>query len=211
MTVTPEILLQAYCSGVFPMAEHRNDPEIFWVDPKRRGVFPIDGFHVSRSLAKRLRRGDCRATLNHDFGRVVQACAQRPETWISREIFDLYSALHSMGYAHSLEVWRGDDLAGGIYGVAIGGAFFGESMFSHQTDGSKLALAWLIDLLKRTGFSLFDTQFLTDHLASLGAVEISRASYHAQLATALSVSADITAHPVAASGHEVVHRSTQIS
>lgn len=193
------------------MAEHRDDPEIFWVDPKRRGVFPLDGFHISRSLAKRLQRGGFRATLNRDFATVVRACADRPETWISEEIFNLYSALHHMGYAHSLEVWQGDRLAGGVYGVAIGGAFFGESMFSHQTDGSKLALAWLIDLLRRTGFVLFDTQFLTDHLASLGAIEISRADYRAQLAEALHVPADITAHPVAATGQGVVQRSTQTS
>ncbi len=194
------------------MSEHRNDPELFWVDPRMRGVFPLDGFHISRSLAKRLRRNDYQVTLNRDFGAVLDGCADRQETWISNEIRTLYTELHDMGFAHSLEVWMDDDLAGGVYGVCIGRAFCGESMFSTRRDGSKIALAWLVDLLNRCGFSLFDTQFLTPHLASLGAKEISRDAYRANLEQALQGgSADILSLPLAASGQDVVHRITQTS
>lgn len=211
MTVTPELLLQAYRAGVFPMAEHRDDPEVFWVDPRKRGVFPLDGFHISRSLAKTLRRDAYRVTLNTAFGDVIDACADRSETWINHEIRALYEALHHMGHAHSLEVWSGTRLIGGVYGVSVGGAFCGESMFSRERDASKIALAWLVDLLRRTGFVLFDTQFLTNHLASLGAIEITRSEYRAQLAKALQVSADITSAPLASSSQEIVQRNTQTS
>lgn len=211
MTVTPELLLQAYRAGVFPMAEHRDDPEMFWVDPRKRGVFPLDGFRISRSLAKTLRRDAYRVTLNTAFGDVIDACADRSETWINHDIRVLYEELHHQGHAHSLEVWADDRLIGGVYGVAVGGAFCGESMFSRQRDASKIALAWLVDLLRRTGFVLFDTQFLTHHLASLGAIEITRAEYRAHLAQALQITADITSAPLAASGHDVVQRNTQTS
>jgi leucyl/phenylalanyl-tRNA--protein transferase len=211
MTVTPELLLQAYRVGVFPMAEHRDDPEMFWVDPRRRGVFPLDGFHISRSLAKTLRRDAYEVTLNAAFGDVIDACADRSETWINQDIRMLYTDLHDMGHAHSIEVWMQDRLVGGVYGVAVGGAFCGESMFSRERDASKIALAWLVDLLRRTGFVLFDTQFLTHHLASLGAIEITRAEYRAHLAQALLVDADITRAPLAASGQDVVQRNTQTS
>ncbi|MCI5112558.1 MAG: leucyl/phenylalanyl-tRNA--protein transferase [Marivita sp.] len=211
MTVTPELLLQAYRVGVFPMAEHRDDPEMFWVDPRRRGVFPLDGFHISRSLAKTLRREAYEVTLNAAFGDVIDACADRSETWINQDIRMLYTDLHDMGHAHSIEVWMQDRLVGGVYGVAVGGAFCGESMFSRERDASKIALAWLVDLLRRTGFVLFDTQFLTHHLASLGAIEITRAEYRAHLAQALLVNADITRAPLAASGQDVVQRNTQTS
>lgn len=211
MTVTPELLLQAYRAGVFPMAEHRDDPEMFWVDPRKRGVFPLDGFRISRSLAKTLRRDAYRVTLNTAFGDVIDACADRSETWINHDIRVLYEELHHQGHAHSLEVWSDDRLIGGVYGVAVGGAFCGESMFSRQRDASKIALAWLVDLLRRTGFVLFDTQFLTHHLASLGAIEITRAEYRAHLAQALQITADITSAPLAASGQDVVQRNTQTS
>jgi leucyl/phenylalanyl-tRNA--protein transferase len=211
MTVTPELLLQAYRAGVFPMAEHRDDPEMFWVDPRKRGVFPLDGFRISRSLAKTLRRDAYRVTLNTAFGDVIDACADRSETWINHDIRVLYEELHHQGHAHSLEVWADDRLIGGVYGVAVGGAFCGESMFSRQRDASKIALAWLVDLLRRTGFVLFDTQFLTHHLASLGAIEITRAEYRAHLAQALQITADITSAPLAASGQDVVQRNTQTS
>ncbi|QPM89088.1 leucyl/phenylalanyl-tRNA--protein transferase [Pseudooceanicola algae] len=192
--VTPELLLQAYMSGIFPMAEGRDDPGLFWVDPRRRGVFPLDGFRISRSLARRLRRPDYRVTINQDFTGVLEGCADRDETWINDEISELYQALFAMGHAHSLEVRNSEDrLIGGVYGVTLGRAFFGESMFSRARDGSKIALAWLVDRLRQTGFGLFDTQFLTDHLASLGAVEITRADYHAQLAEALTARAEFTA------------------
>ncbi|MBE0452584.1 leucyl/phenylalanyl-tRNA--protein transferase [Roseovarius autotrophicus] len=207
----PELLLRAYAGGVFPMAEHRDDAEVFWVDPKRRGVLPLDGFHVSRSLARRMRRGGYRVTLDADFKGVIDACADRMDTWISAPIRAAYLALHARGHAHSLEVWEQDALAGGVYGVTLGRAFFGESMFSRRTDASKLALAHLVDHLRRCGFTLFDTQFLTDHLASLGAIEISRAAYHARLAKALSGAADIHALPLERDPVQVVQRSTQIS
>lgn len=211
MTVTPDLLLQAYRAGVFPMAEHRDDPEVFWVDPRKRGVFPLDGFRISRSLAKTLKRDAYRVTLNTAFGDVIDSCADRSETWINHEIRTLYEELHYKGHAHSIEVWMQDRLVGGVYGVAVGGAFCGESMFSRERDTSKIALAWLIDLLRRTGFVLFDTQFLTHHLASLGAVEITRAEYRRYLAQALQVPADITNARLAASGQDVVQRSTHTS
>ncbi len=208
--LTPEILLHGYAMGIFPMAEHRDDPEIFWVDPRRRGVMPLDGFHLSRSLARAMRRTHFTNSINRDFDAVVAACADRAETWINGEIAALYGALHRAGHAHSFEVWDGEELAGGVYGVTLGRAFFGESMFSRRTNGSKMALAALVDRLNRAGFTLFDTQFLTDHLASLGAVEISRAAYHAQLEDAKSGYADFTA-PALASLQDVVQRMTQTS
>jgi leucyl/phenylalanyl-tRNA--protein transferase len=179
-------LLQAYAMGVFPMAEGRDDPAIHWVDPRRRGIFPLDGFHVSRSLARRIRRGGYEVRIDTAFAEVVDACADRAETWINPTIRALYLDLHAMGQAHSLEIWSEDRLIGGVYGVVLGAAFFGESMFSRETDASKLALAHLVAHLRAGGFTLFDTQFLTPHLASLGAVEISRADYHLRLAKALS-------------------------
>lgn len=183
--ITPDILLRAYAAGIFPMAESRDDPSIHWIDPKRRGVIPLDRFHISRSLRRRLLRADYAIRTDSDFAGVVQGCAGRDETWINDDIFSLYLALHRAGYAHSLEVWDADALIGGVYGVALGAAFFGESMFSRRRDASKLALAWLVDRLRAGGFMLFDTQFLTAHLASLGAVEISRAEYRTLLAAAL--------------------------
>lgn len=171
--------------GVFPMAESRDATEIHWVDPRRRGVFPLERFHISRSLARTIRRGGFTITTDEDFDGVVRACADRPETWINAEIFHLYSALHKMGHAHSLEVRAEGALVGGVYGVTIGAAFFGESMFSRKVDASKIALAYLCHRLKAGGFRLFDTQFLTPHLASLGAVEISRLEYHRRLRAAL--------------------------
>lgn len=211
MTVTPELLLQAYRVGVFPMAEHRHDPEMFWVDPRKRGVFPLDRFHISRSLARALRRDGYRVTLNTAFTEVIDACADRSETWINQEIRVLYETLHRQGHAHSIEVWMEDRLVGGVYGVTVGAAFCGESMFSRERDASKIALAWLVDLLRRAGFILFDTQFLTHHLASLGAIEITRAEYRAHLAQALQLEADLTRVPLAASGQDVVQRNTQTS
>ena len=183
--ITPDILLRAYAAGIFPMAESRDDPSIHWIDPKRRGIIPLNRFHISRSLRRRLLHSDYAIRTDSDFSGVVRGCAGRDETWINDDIFSLYLALHRAGYAHSLEVWDADALIGGVYGVALGAAFFGESMFSRRRDASKVALAWLVDRLRAGGFTLFDTQFLTAHLASLGAVEISRAEYRAQLAAAL--------------------------
>lgn len=174
------------------MAESRDDENIHWVDPRRRGIFPLDGFHISRSLARSIRRDDYQIAINRDFFGVVSGCADRDETWINDEIFALYAALHQRGFAHSLEVWSDDHLIGGVYGVAIGAAFFGESMFSRRTDASKIALAYLVHRLNAGGFTLLDTQFLTPHLASLGAIEISRGEYHRRLAAAVTRRATFT-------------------
>ncbi len=184
-TITPEILLRAYAMGIFPMAESREDPVIHWVDPRRRGIFPLDSFHISRSLRRALLKDDYRVTVDSDFGGVVQGCADREETWINAEIFALYETLHRAGFAHSVEVRDDSGLIGGVYGVVLGSAFFGESMFSRRKDASKIALAWLVHRLRAGGFTLFDTQFLTPHLASLGAVEIRRGDYHQRLRDAL--------------------------
>ena len=208
--VTPELLLHGYSIGIFPMAEHRDDPEIFWVDPRRRGVFPLDGFHISRSLSRAMRRTRFTITTNTAFNDVVTGCADRADTWINAEIFSLYAQLHALGHAHALEVWEDDKLVGGVYGVTLGRAFFGESMFSRRDNASKIALACLVDRLNRGGFTLFDTQFLTPHLASLGAQEITRAAYHARLEMALMKTADFTA-PAAANPQDVVQRMTQMS
>ncbi|MFY0623194.1 MAG: leucyl/phenylalanyl-tRNA--protein transferase [Pelagimonas sp.] len=211
MTLTTDLLLHAYEIGIFPMAEAQDDPEIFWVDPKHRGILPITKFHISRSLARQLRRNEYQVTLNREFAGVIDACADRDETWINAEIRRLYLELHAKGRAHSLEVWMNGALAGGVYGVTVGAAFCGESMFSRQTGGSKIALAWICDLLARTGFTLFDTQFLTPHLASLGAVEIPRDDYHQRLEEALELPADILSAPLAHCGQDVVQRNTQTS
>jgi leucyl/phenylalanyl-tRNA--protein transferase len=188
--ITPELLLHGYASGVFPMSDSVDDPEIYWVDPRQRGVFPLNKFHVSHSLARRIKRAPFKVTVNQSFNAVVRACANRAETWINAEIFDLYTQLHTMGFAHSIEVMDDKELVGGVYGVVLNGAFFGESMFSTRTDASKIALTYLVARLKFGGFCLFDTQFLTDHLASLGAVEISRADYRIELEKALQTDAD---------------------
>lgn len=183
--ITPELLLRAYTVGIFPMAEDRNDPEIFWVDPRKRGIMPLNGFHISRSLRRRIANGTYEVTLNVDFEGVLDGCAARPETWINGTIRSLYLDLHAMGRAHSIEVWKGNELIGGVYGVSIGTAFFGESMFSFATDASKVALAYLVDHLASSGYTVFDTQFLTDHLKTLGGQEISRDDYHTLLHDAL--------------------------
>lgn len=186
----PDTLLRAYAMGIFPMADGRDDPEIHWIDPRRRGILPLDGFHMSRSLSRRVRSGSYRVTADAAFDAVVAACADRSETWISHRIQRLYLQLHQQGQAHSIEVWDKDRLAGGVYGVTLGAAFFGESMFSRATDASKVALAFAVHRLRAGGFRLFDTQFLTPHLASLGGIEITRAEYHRRLAAAVAVRAD---------------------
>ncbi len=210
MSLSSELLLHGYSIGIFPMAEHRDDPELFWVDPKFRGVFPLDGFHISRSLARRIRKSGYSVTINQDFEGVVDGCADRADTWINPELRRLYSDLHKTGQANSLEVWDGAALIGGVYGIALGAAFFGESMFSRRTDASKIALAYLVDRLRRTGFHLFDTQFLTAHLASLGAIEIPRAEYHSELKQALDLSADFKAE-LTQTPQGVIQRITQTS
>ena len=191
--ITPELLLKAYASGIFPMAEAADDPQIFWVDPTERGILPLDGFHLPRSLRKVIRREAFTIRVDTAFAAVVDGCAEpapgREKTWINRQIRELYLALHREGFAHSVEYWEGDALAGGLYGVSINGAFFGESMFSRKTDASKVALAFLLERLIRGGYLLLDTQFITSHLERFGAVEIERDDYHDLLQQALSVAA----------------------
>lgn len=199
--LSPELVLQAYARGIFPMAEERNATEIFWVNPERRGVMPLDGFYRSRSLRKTLRSGRFDIRINSDFDGVLAGCADRDETWINREIVQIYRALHDASHAHSLEVFEADELVGGVYGVTLRGAFFGESMFSRVRDASKVALSHLVDHLNACGFTLFDTQFLTPHLASLGGIEISRASYLQALQDALKVEASFLRPQPTASDH----------
>ncbi|MGR3503367.1 leucyl/phenylalanyl-tRNA--protein transferase [Pseudaestuariivita sp.] len=208
--LTPDLLMHAYAAGVFPMAETRGAQDIFWVDPRRRGILPIGGFHISRSLARRMRRGGFDVTVDAAFTDVVAGCADREETWINAEIARVYTDLHLSGHAHSVEIWQDGALSGGVYGVAVGGAFCAESMFSRRTDASKIALAFLMDRLKRAGFVLCDTQFLTDHLSSLGGIEIARSVYKRHLAEALQLRPDFAA-PGPATSQEVVQRSTQTS
>ena len=202
--------MQGYANGIFPMAEHRDDPEIFWVDPQRRGVLPLEAFHLSRSLRRAMRQTTFDVRADTAFDAVVEGCADRIDTWINTEIRNLYSALHKRNQAHSLEIWDGDALVGGIYGVTLGAAFFGESMFSRRTNASKIALACLVDRLLEGGFLLFDTQFLTDHLASLRSIEVSRTTYHKALDEALVQPASFTAPPLR-SPQDVVQRMTQMS
>ena len=180
-SLTPEILLKAYASGVFPMAERRSDPNLFWVSPERRGILPLDKFHVSRRLGRTVRSDRFTVTFDRAFHQVIEACAApyegREESWINPEILSLYTALHAEGSAHSVECWRNGVLAGGLYGVKLGAAFFGESMFSVERDASKVALVHLVARLRVGGFRLLDAQFITAHLARFGAIEISRAHY----------------------------------
>ena len=181
----PRLLLQGYATGIFPMADSREADELFWVEPRNRAIIPLDRFHLSRSLRRTIRSGPFMATHDRDFAGVIAACADREETWINAELERAMIALHGSGHAHSIEVWDGDRLAGGLYGVKLGRAFFGESMFSRATDASKVALAWLVARLKVGNFTLLDCQFMTEHLASLGAVTIPREAYVALLSAAL--------------------------
>ena len=193
------MLLRAYSIGLFPMAEDADDEQLFWVDPEQRAIFPLEAFKVSRSLAKTIRSDGFEIRVDHDFGAVIDACAapaaDRESTWINKDIRRLYGELFDMGFVHTVECWREGQLVGGLYGVALRAAFFGESMFHHETDASKVALAHLIARLRHGGFQLLDTQFMTEHLASLGAVEITRDDYHAKLADALERTADFLAWP----------------
>ena len=187
--LSPELLLKAYAIGVFPMAEGRDDPRIVFVDPDRRGVLPLDEFHMPRSLKKTIKRGIFEVRCDTDFAGVLAGCAEstpkRKDTWINPEIERLYNQLYRLGFAHSVETWRDGKLVGGLYGVALGAAFFGESMFSRETDASKVALAALVERLRRGHFTLLDTQFLTEHLARFGAREIPRESYRRMLEEAI--------------------------
>lgn len=192
--LTPELLLRAYTTGLFPMGESRGNSDIVWVDPEWRGIIPLDGFHLPRRLRRTVRRAGLAVRVDTAFGRVMQSCAAprrgRRETWINDDILRAYAELHRAGFAHSVECWRGGALVGGLYGVAIAGAFFGESMFTLETDASKIALVHLVARLDRAGYRLLDTQFLTDHLVRFGAVEVTRQEYRRLLHEALAVEAE---------------------
>ncbi|MDQ0133696.1 leucyl/phenylalanyl-tRNA--protein transferase [Neorhizobium galegae] len=179
--ITPEILLRAYSIGLFPMAESADDPEIFWVEPEMRGILPLDAFHLSKSLAKAVRKTPLDIRFDTAFERVIALCAEpagdRPSTWINSTIRKLYIELHRMGHAHSVEAFEGNELVGGLYGVSLGSAFFGESMFSRRTNASKICLVHLVERLRKNGFTLLDTQFTTEHLKTFGAIDIPKDDY----------------------------------
>jgi len=212
MTIDPLLLLQAYAIGVFPMSDDREAEEVYWVEPKRRAILPLDAFHMSHSLSKTLRRDQFRVTANRDFAGIVALCAQaapdRPSTWINGPIEQSYRQLHAHGFAHSIEVWEGEELVGGLYGVALGTAFFGESMVSRRTDASKVALAWLVARMRFAGFTLLDCQFMTDHLRSMGAIELRQRDYLQLLGAAVgSVSLGAESDALAAGSGAAAERA----
>ncbi|WP_018699869.1 leucyl/phenylalanyl-tRNA--protein transferase [Amorphus coralli] len=206
--ITPHVLLKAYACGIFPMAESADDPGLFWIEPERRGVLPLDGFHLPRRLQRTVRQDKFTIRIDTALPQVIEGCAtpgeNRRRTWINARIHRLYTELHTLGHCHSVEAWQGDALVGGLYGVRLGGVFFGESMFTGARDASKVALVHLVARLRAGGFVLLDAQFLTDHLARFGALEISRRVYHTQLEAALPVDADFFALPRQASGAEAL-------
>lgn len=215
MKITPDIVLKAYATGIFPMSEGRDEPEMFWVDPEKRGVLPLDGFHLPRRLRRTVRQDAFTIRIDSAFEDVMSACAEpasgRWTTWINREIQELFTELHQRGFAHSIEAWEGDELVGGLYGIALGAAFFGESMFSRRTDASKVALVHLIARLRLASFRLLDTQFITEHLRQFGAVEISRADYHSRLTRALSEYSDFSLSGKSLSSSTVLQSIAQTS
>jgi leucyl/phenylalanyl-tRNA--protein transferase len=208
-------VLRAYAIGVFPMAEHRHDRRLFWVDPERRGVIPLDGFHAPKRLKRTFRSGRFEVVANRAFREVIEACAEarpaRRSTWISDRIVELYVELHGRGFAHSVETWLDGRLVGGLYGVSLGAAFFGESMFSREADASKLALLHLVGRLKLGGYRLLDTQFVTEHLARFGAVEIDRADYRKLLDEALQTQGDFYCRGREPSAEAILQSITQTS
>ena len=197
--ITPEVLLRAYACGIFPMAESADDPTLFWVEPELRGVIPLDGFRIASRLARTVRSDAFTVTVNTAFKAVIAGCAARQpgraDTWINKRIRDLYVGLHELGHCHSVEVWENDDLVGGLYGVSLGRAFFGESMFHRARDASKVALVHLVGRLRASGAELLDTQFVTPHLQTLGAVETPRDAYHRMLDRAIGRSANFYVWP----------------
>jgi leucyl/phenylalanyl-tRNA---protein transferase len=212
--ITPEVLLKAYACGIFPMAESAEDPALYWIEPERRGIVPFEAFHVPGRLARTVRSDQFTVLCNRAFDAVIAGCAEpqpgRQRTWINTRIRNLYRGLYELGHCHSVEVYDGEFLVGGLYGVSLGGAFFGESMFHRARDASKVALVHLVARLKAGGFRLLDTQFVTDHLKTFGAVAVSRRQYHKLLEAALAAQADFTAVPpdVPLSGTEALTRAT---
>ncbi|MEX2127072.1 MAG: leucyl/phenylalanyl-tRNA--protein transferase [Xanthobacteraceae bacterium] len=198
--ITPEVLLKAYACGIFPMAESADDPSLYWIEPQLRGVIPLDGFHVPRRLARAVRSERFEIRIDHDFDAVIAACAApapgRGKTWINRRIRRLYRDLYLRGHCHTVECWRDGELVGGLYGVRLGRAFFGESMFHRERDASKVALVHLVARLRRNGFRLLDAQFITEHLWQFGAVEVEREKYQRLLADAVRGDAAIGGAPL---------------
>lgn len=213
--ITADILLRAYAYGVFPMGESRDDPSLYWVDPQERGIIPLDGFKLPRKLRSTVRKSPFKVTIDTSFRAVMEACALpapgRSGTWINDRIVDLYCELHERGYAHSVECWKDQQLVGGLYGVSLGAAYFGESMFSRETDASKIALTYLVARLRRGGFKLLDTQFVTDHLAQFGALEIPRDEYRRRLAEAITLQSDFYSLDAGAAAEEIVQSVSQTS
>jgi leucyl/phenylalanyl-tRNA--protein transferase len=199
--ITPDVLLKAYACGIFPMAESADDPGLHWHEPELRGIMPLDGFHVASRLARTVRSDRFVVRINHDFDAVLEGCAEpapgRPKTWINNRIRTLYRKLHDIGHCHSVEAYQDDRLVGGLYGVSLGRAFFGESMFHRARDASKVALVHLVARLKAGAFMLLDAQYVTDHLRTFGAIEISKVQYHRLLEAALTSEADFAAGPLA--------------
>jgi leucyl/phenylalanyl-tRNA---protein transferase len=208
-TITPQILLQAYAAGVFPMAESADDSALYWVDPDERGVLPLHGFHISHSLRKRVKQQVFDVRVDTGFSDVMRLCAERTnerkETWINRRIIALYTQLHKMGCAHSIECWQNGSLVGGLYGIRIGAAFFGESMFSRATDASKVALVHLVARLNFGGFILLDAQFVNSHLTQFGIEAVAKADYHTRLEPALERDANFHAFAADADAMQVLH------
>ena len=198
--ITPEVLLKAYACGIFPMAESAEDPALYWIEPEQRGIIPLDGFHVPARLARTVRAERFTVTADRDFEAVIDGCSEpqpgRSRTWINRRIRNLYRGLYGIGHCHTIEVYDGAELVGGLYGVSLGRTFFGESMFHRARDASKVALVHLVARLKAGGFILLDTQFVTDHLKTFGATEVSRKQYHKLLAEALEGEADFKSAPL---------------
>lgn len=206
--ITPQVLLKAYTCGIFPMAESADDPALFWIEPQQRGVLPLEGVHIPKRLARTIRQGTFEVRIDTDFEGVITGCAAsrpgRRSTWINPKIRSLYRDLFEMGYCHTVETWKDGQLVGGLYGVALAGAYFGESMFSTERDASKVALAYLCARLLYGGFSLLDTQFVTEHLRQFGTIEIERAEFHVRLEKALELRGDFLALPKDAPGDQIL-------
>ncbi|WP_428646141.1 leucyl/phenylalanyl-tRNA--protein transferase [Roseibium sp.] len=209
MEITPQVLLKAYACGLFPMAESADDPGLFWLEPEHRGILPLDSFHIPKRLKRTIRSDVFEIRVSTDFQGVIDGCAEpmpgRQKTWINREIRRLYGELFDMGYCHTVEAWQDGALVGGLYGVSLNGAFFGESMFAFRTDASKVCLAHLVARLIAGGYSLLDTQFVTEHLSKFGTVEVSQADYNKLLAKALQLETDFYALSPQASGEDVLN------
>jgi len=217
LEITPQVLLKAYACGIFPMSDSADDPGLYWIEPESRGIFPLGSFHVPRRLARTMRQAPYEIRIDSDFAGVIDGCAgddtsvYRDKTWINGRIRRLYGELFELGFCHTVEAWQDGRLVGGLYGVRLRGAFFGESMFSHATDASKIALVHLVARLKAGGFTLLDAQFTTEHLQRFGAVEIDRDAYHERLEAALAVDADFYRLPGGATVDEVLQLASQTS